>query len=75
MRSGYRDEGEEQRMKDMQEAVSDEFPSLKVTRLEFDDNLYTTGDTLSYRYAYEVYNPMTNICRIVIIQNSIIRRT
>lgn len=68
MRSGFRDVGTETQFKNMQEAIGTEYPNTKLTFLEFDDNLKTTSDTLSYRYNYTVANCFTNIADITLLK-------
>lgn len=54
MRSSYRDIGQEARNKELKESLSSEYSNLKLENFIFDENLKTTGDTLSYSYTYSV---------------------
>jgi tetratricopeptide (TPR) repeat protein len=57
IRSSYRDIGEEKRIKEITNAISDEFAKIKVHKLEFDSALYTTEDSVKYTYDFTVYDP------------------
>ncbi len=60
-RSVYRDIGKEKREKTMLEAISDEYPSIKLTSLSFEDNLNNTSDSVTYEYGYTVDNAFQRI--------------
>jgi tetratricopeptide (TPR) repeat protein len=68
MRSGFRDVGKETQFKNMQEAIGTEYPNTKLTFLDFDDNLKTTSDTLTYRYNYTVSNCFTHIADMTLLK-------
>jgi len=68
MRSGFRDVGKETQFKNMQEAIGTEYPNTKLSYLDFDENLKTTSDTLSYRYNYTVSNCFTHIADITLLK-------
>lgn len=56
IRNTYRDIGNEQRRKEMQEAISDDYANITLKDLSFGDNLNTTSSTVNYDYSYEVEN-------------------
>lgn len=61
MRSYYRDEGSEQRENRMYEAISEDYPNIRLDKLEFDENINTTGDTVTYLYEYTVRNSFNRV--------------
>jgi len=57
IRSSYRDIGEKKRIKEITNAISDEFAKIKVHSVTFDSTLYTTEDSVPYSYDFTVYDP------------------
>lgn len=57
IRSSYRDIGEKKRIKEITNAISDEFVKVKVHSVTFDSTLYTTQDSVPYSYNFTVYDP------------------
>ncbi len=68
MRSYYRSEGKQEQEKNMQQAVSGDYPNVELTKLEFDDNLNKTDDSLSYVYGYKVKNVFNEIAGLYIFK-------
>ncbi|MBM2815539.1 MAG: hypothetical protein HW421_2301 [Ignavibacteria bacterium] len=68
MRQSYRDIGKDSREKKMQEAITKDFPGIKLTGLKFDDNLKTTSDTVSYRIDYTVPNVFSQVSNLKIFR-------
>lgn len=61
MRSVYRDIGTKEREKSMLEAISDQYPNIKLDGLTFYDNIKSTSDTVTYDYSYTVNNAFSKI--------------
>lgn len=57
IRSTYRDIGEEKRIKEITNAISDEFAKVKVHSITFDSALYNTSDSVTYVYKFTVFDP------------------
>lgn len=56
-RSAYRNIDKAQREKDYKEAINDEMPGIKLEYVNFDDNLNSTIDSVTYQSAYTAENP------------------
>jgi hypothetical protein len=52
IRNTYRDIGKDQQEKTMRESLSDEYSSLKLTNLKFNDDLKGTSDSVTYSFSY-----------------------
>lgn len=57
IRNTYRDIGEEKRIKEITNAISDEFVKIKVHSITFDSALYNTDDSVTYTYKFTVFDP------------------
>lgn len=67
MRSSYRDLTEEERMKNMLEAINDEFPSIKLNSFEI-DNLTNVKDTVNYNVEFESGDPYIELSSMSLIK-------
>lgn len=68
MRRNYRDIGKVQQNKEMQEAITDEFPIIHLDSLHFDHTLNTASDSVNYYFSYTAENPMTSIGSIQLLK-------
>ncbi|MCG8573901.1 MAG: tetratricopeptide repeat protein [Flavobacteriales bacterium] len=68
MRSIYRDIGEEERRKEMQEAISGEYANIKLNHVKFGESLENNTDSVEYQYGYTVSNPFTKIGSLEIVK-------
>ena len=68
MRLIYRDIGEEAKRKEMQEAISGDYPNIKLDKLKFDESLENNSDSVHYNYSYKVTNPFTKISDLEIFK-------
>jgi len=67
-RSRYRDIGKEEREKNFSQAIADDYANTKLLSLTFDDNLYNSSDSLTYRYSCSAPKVFTNISNLSIIK-------
>lgn len=56
-RSAYKNIDKAQREKDYKEAINDEMPGIKLEYVNFDDNLNSTIDSVTYQSAYTAESP------------------
>ena len=68
MRDIYENAGEQTRNKEMQEAISSEYPEVKLRSLTFTDDLYTNGPAVTYQYSYSAPNVFMNIGGMSIVR-------
>jgi tetratricopeptide (TPR) repeat protein len=68
MRSGYRDLSEEDRFDDIQQAISLNYPKVKLREINFNESLFDTSDTLSYTFSYDVENPFMKISDLYLMK-------
>ncbi|CAH1002376.1 hypothetical protein LEM8419_03281 [Neolewinella maritima] len=62
MRSSYRTDSEDNRRRSMQEAISDNYPRVELTKLSFDAGLEdVSSNTVGYDYSYRVADPSSKI--------------
>jgi len=61
MRSSYRDIGDKERTKSLQESISDDFAKVEVIKVKFDSTLYNQCDSVYFYYKFEVQNPFTKL--------------
>lgn len=61
MRDTYENIGEEAQFKSMQEAINDEYPNIRLTKLNFLEGLEGNSETIDYEYSYEVPSIFTVI--------------
>jgi transglutaminase-like putative cysteine protease/predicted Zn-dependent protease len=57
IRANYRDIGQKKRIKELTNAISSDFAKIKIHTFDFDSTLYTTDDSVFYKYTFTVYDP------------------
>ncbi|HUM45903.1 MAG TPA: tetratricopeptide repeat protein [Chitinophagales bacterium] len=60
IRDTYRDIGEQEQKKNMQEAISGDYPNLRLMNLSF-TNLKSTSDTVQYEFIYKATDALTEV--------------
>lgn len=68
MRSWMKNMGQETRIKEMQDAVSADFPEAKVSRIEFLKGLNTVNSKVEYEYDFRVPSVFTEISGLSIFK-------
>ncbi len=68
MRSNYRDEGEEEREKDIQKSISLNYPRVKLLSVDFNESLMDNSDTLNYSFSYKVDNVFSKISNLYLLK-------
>lgn len=68
IRASYRDKGKQEQEKDMLEAISDQYPNIKLTKLDFGTNLNNTSDSVNYQYNYEVRNAFSKVGKMELLK-------
>ncbi len=68
MRSGYRDEGNEKRNKDIQQSISLNYPRVKLISVDFNESLMDNSDTLTYSFSYKVDNVFSKISDLYLLK-------
>jgi hypothetical protein len=68
MRGAYRDEGEEEREKDIQKSISLNYPKVKLLSIDFNESLMDISDTLSYSFSYKVANVFSKISDLYLLK-------
>ncbi len=68
MRSSYRDEGEEDREKDIQKSISLNYPRVKLLSVDFNESLDDNSDTLYYTFSYKVDNVFSKISDLYLLK-------
>lgn len=64
----FRDVGEEQRRKSMQEAINNDYSNIKLLDLKFDENINNTDDSLTYFYSFRVNNVFSTIAGLYLFK-------
>lgn len=67
-REEHRDIGDKKREQNLQTAISDDFPHAKLISFNFDSTLYTTDDSVSFSYEFEVYEAFTSFNNTMLIE-------
>lgn len=67
-RNHYKNLSKTDKLKKMTSAISMEYPIVNLTKLEFENDLYTTNDSLVYNYEFEAKNYSNKISDISIFQ-------
>ncbi|KAB2805341.1 DUF3857 domain-containing protein [Phaeocystidibacter luteus] len=68
IRNRYRDEGPVQQEKYMQDAISNEYPGIKLTNVEFTKGLTENVDSVHYTYSYEANDVTSRISSLEIFE-------
>ncbi len=68
MRDSYKNLGNVQQLKEIQQAVSTDFPGIKVTKVAFGPNLAANEETLDYEYAYEIPDVFSEVAGMQIFR-------
>lgn len=61
MRDSYENIGRQRQLEDMQEAINDEYPNVRLLDVGFHDDLFTNGDSVTYTYSYEAPDVLMQI--------------
>ncbi len=67
-RNAYRDIGDNKRKQKIQRAISDDFAHTKLNTIHFDTTLYTTDDSLTYNYNFDVTDAFTQFGNTKLIE-------
>lgn len=68
MRNSYRDDGDRERRRRLQRAITSQHTSISITELTFRDCLYNTDETVTYKYVYENPSPFSTVGNMKLIQ-------